>query len=244
MFLDNKYTNWYYHIITKIQSENRKRYKKSDSRWVYYEQHHIIPKCFDGLDIAENLVLLTAREHFVVHWLLTKMVGSTRQKEQMLNALGKMMQSNSGDRKKIITGRRYEICRKAYSKRNSTFMSRLHKGKTGWNTGLTKETDPRIKGPKVSEEHKEKLRKLKTGVPRSEELKQKLREYNLKHPPVGMGGKTHTEETKIKMKANHRGMTGRKNPAPSKECKHCGVIMDARNIGRYHNEKCKILIIN
>ena len=86
MFLDNKYTNWYYYLINKAKSQNRKRYKKPDSRWIYYEQHHIIPKCFNGPDIAGNLVLLTAREHFVIHWLLTKMVNNTRQKEQMLNA--------------------------------------------------------------------------------------------------------------------------------------------------------------
>jgi hypothetical protein len=36
----------------------------------YSEKHHIIPKCMGGTDIVENLVNLTAREHFLVHWIL------------------------------------------------------------------------------------------------------------------------------------------------------------------------------
>lgn len=38
----------------------------------YYERHHIIPKCMGGSDCKENLVLLTAREHYVAHQLLVK----------------------------------------------------------------------------------------------------------------------------------------------------------------------------
>lgn len=39
----------------------------------YWETHHIIPKCIGGSDDENNLVLLTAREHYIAHWLLTKM---------------------------------------------------------------------------------------------------------------------------------------------------------------------------
>lgn len=38
----------------------------------YSEKHHIIPKSIGGLDSDDNLVLLTASEHFVVHQLLSK----------------------------------------------------------------------------------------------------------------------------------------------------------------------------
>jgi hypothetical protein len=38
----------------------------------YKEKHHIIPKCIGGLDTKENLVELTAREHFICHRLLCK----------------------------------------------------------------------------------------------------------------------------------------------------------------------------
>lgn len=36
----------------------------------YHEQHHIIPRSEGGDDSLSNLVRLTAREHFVAHWLL------------------------------------------------------------------------------------------------------------------------------------------------------------------------------
>lgn len=39
----------------------------------YVEKHHIIPKCMNGTNESNNLVELTAREHFLVHWLLYEM---------------------------------------------------------------------------------------------------------------------------------------------------------------------------
>jgi len=36
----------------------------------YVEKHHIIPKCIGGPDKIENIVELTAREHFLCHLLL------------------------------------------------------------------------------------------------------------------------------------------------------------------------------
>lgn len=39
----------------------------------YKERHHILPKSMGGDDSNDNLVYLTAREHFIVHWLLKKM---------------------------------------------------------------------------------------------------------------------------------------------------------------------------
>lgn len=36
----------------------------------YVEKHHIVPRSMGGSDTADNLVCLTAREHFLAHWLL------------------------------------------------------------------------------------------------------------------------------------------------------------------------------
>lgn len=38
----------------------------------YSESHHIVPKCMGGTDDKDNLILLTAREHFIAHLLLMK----------------------------------------------------------------------------------------------------------------------------------------------------------------------------
>jgi hypothetical protein len=39
---------------------------------VYFEKHHILPRGMGGKDEVSNLVRLTAREHFLAHWLLFK----------------------------------------------------------------------------------------------------------------------------------------------------------------------------
>lgn len=38
----------------------------------YTEEHHIIPRSEGGSNDASNIVTLTAKEHFMVHWLLYK----------------------------------------------------------------------------------------------------------------------------------------------------------------------------
>lgn len=43
----------------------------------YTERHHVVPRALGGTNDAENLVALTAREHFIAHWLLAKMHGGT-----------------------------------------------------------------------------------------------------------------------------------------------------------------------
>ena len=48
---------------------HRAKHRKLDG---YKEVHHIIPKCLNGSDLEDNLVELTAREHFIAHMILVK----------------------------------------------------------------------------------------------------------------------------------------------------------------------------
>lgn len=57
------------------------RAKKEERDWSgekYYERHHIVPKCMGGEGKVRqwrthpNIVVLTAREHFLCHWLLCR----------------------------------------------------------------------------------------------------------------------------------------------------------------------------
>lgn len=43
----------------------------------YSEKHHIKPRCIGGDDSKENIVSLTAREHFIAHYLLAKIYGGS-----------------------------------------------------------------------------------------------------------------------------------------------------------------------
>jgi len=64
----------------------------------YYENHHIIPKSLGGNDEPDNLVVFTAREHFICHWLLSK-IGSSSSKFKMAAAFNMMCIGN--DNRKI-----------------------------------------------------------------------------------------------------------------------------------------------
>lgn len=44
----------------------------------YTERHHIMPRSMGGSDDASNLVYLTAREHFVAHYLWAKVYGGNQ----------------------------------------------------------------------------------------------------------------------------------------------------------------------
>jgi len=68
------YQRIYDAIISKARSENRKK-----GNGIYYESHHIIPRCLNGNDDKENKVLLTAKEHYVCHKLLTYIYKGNRQ---------------------------------------------------------------------------------------------------------------------------------------------------------------------
>jgi NUMOD3 motif len=77
-FLENKYTNTYYRIVSRAQTREKPN--------TYTEKHHIIPKSLGGSNSKDNLAILTAREHFICHHLLTKMLTDPESKRKMIFA--------------------------------------------------------------------------------------------------------------------------------------------------------------
>lgn len=60
------------HQITyKNIIESAIKQKRTKHNGVYYESHHIIPRCLGGSNEKDNRVLLTGREHYIIHKLLT-----------------------------------------------------------------------------------------------------------------------------------------------------------------------------
>jgi hypothetical protein len=95
-----KYEKWYTSITHNA---------KDRTLQAYTETHHIMPKRLGGTDEKANLVKLTAREHFICHWLLTKFTAG-EDKHKMLNALRMMRAEKYGQEryKTKITARVYE----------------------------------------------------------------------------------------------------------------------------------------
>lgn len=89
MFNETKYTKWYFSIVKNAKGRIQEK---------GLENHHIIPDCFfkertrkgskgwlDGNpEAVDNKVFLTAREHYVCHWLLTKMTIGLAQKKMII----------------------------------------------------------------------------------------------------------------------------------------------------------------
>jgi len=196
--IQNKYSQWYHNIINKALSENR---KKGGS--IYYERHHILPKSLypDKAKDKDNLVLLTAREHYICHYLLIKMTYG-HDRRLMLYALGAFqLQNNKVVRN--ITARQYEQIRKAISVARTGVMpsestrlkmSQKGKGRVPWNKGVSvipsreaiiKGANTR-RGKKLTKEHSDNIAKGKLGK------------------PSGMLGKKHSEETKQKMRESYQ----------------------------------------
>lgn len=194
IFIDNKYTHWYYNIV------NNAKARIQDSR-EYTEKHHIIPKSLNGNDAIENLVSLTAREHFICHWLLTKMVDYER-KRSMIFAM-RMLKATSKKHNRYtspITARVYESIKQTHA----LYMSELLRGRS-----VSVETRKKMsiaaknrasnpfkgkshtekskiaignsnRGKKRTTEQKEKLSNALKNMP--PERKQKLSEYKKNHP--------------------------------------------------------------
>jgi len=93
-------------IIEKAKSENRIRFKKKDATYVYYEDHHIIPRCLNGNNEKENKFLLTAREHYICHKLLTYIYKGNR---KIVYAFHRMTYCKNGNHIKSARDYSYAI---------------------------------------------------------------------------------------------------------------------------------------
>lgn len=168
--------------------ESRRSLNRKKSKNEYFENHHIIPKFLNGSNNASNLILLTAREHFIAHWLLSKI----HKDFKSLYALSYMIANNNSRR---LTSRQFEIARIAFSQANS----------------LAK------KGIKLSEEHKKKLIEARKGYIHSEETKKKIGNSNkgkivseetrqkMSNSKIGTVLSPFTEEHKRKIGEAHKG---------------------------------------
>lgn len=85
----------------------------------YVEKHHILPKCLGGSDDVNNLVILTAREHFVAHLLLVKIYPS---EDKILFAAHMLTRVSRNHRR--VNNRDYEWLKK----KRSLAMSNMFAG--------------------------------------------------------------------------------------------------------------------
>lgn len=74
---------------------------------VYCEEHHIIPRAFNGNDSKNNKVMLTAREHYICHHLLTKMYNFTSKEWHKMIRAFMRMHTSCGKQQRYFNARTY-----------------------------------------------------------------------------------------------------------------------------------------
>lgn len=136
------YQKIYNQIIERAKNRILKGYK---------EKHHILPKCLGGKDDKDNLVELTAREHFLCHMLLCEIYPNENKLRHALFLMA-MVKNRVKEKTYVIGSRVYERLKNEYSQM--------------------------LTGKKQSQETRDKKSKAMKGKNVSNETKQKISETN------------------------------------------------------------------
>ena len=247
----NKYTKWYNQII-----ERAKHRVLND----YTESHHIIPKSLGGFNAPENLVNLTAREHFLCHWLLVK-ITTGEDHYKMLNALRMMRAEKKGQKryKTKITTRVYERIKKEYAQLQSQRYSgennpmygdkfyRSNEGKKRQRKAILgdkngskqpqareKNADSKLgkKREPFSDEWRANMSKAKQGKNNNRYGVEVLDSTRNK---IGdkIRGRKHSDDEKKRRADAIRG-----NKREKKLCPHCDRMIAVNTYARWHGDRC------
>jgi hypothetical protein len=203
----------------------------------YTEMHHIIPKCMGGTNVAENLIRLTAREHFIAHACLYKHYKTSK----LAHAWFSMLRCRPSQ-KRFFTSRQYAAARKAHSDAlkkdllgaNNHFYGKRHTKETKLKISIANKG--RIKSAAEVQNWVEKV----ASKPKSTEHKAK----------IGRKGFVMLQniETKQTIRVLKTDVTTYdrnvwKNPAVINpkvaSCSYCSITSNLMNIKRWHNENCK-----
>ena len=165
MFKNNKYKSWHDAIINKALNRKIKGYS---------EKHHILPRSLGGLNNKDNIVKLTAKEHFIVHMLLCKFTkGNAYYK--MLYAFKSMCQliNNNHKRDYKITSRIAEKLKLEAEKNNPVYRNDVKAKISKANKGRIRSKETRKQMSKSKKGNKNAL-----GLRHSEEFKERIKNIN------------------------------------------------------------------
>lgn len=101
-----------------------KRIASPVSADVYSECHHILPRSLGGDNGKENLVKLTAREHYIAHLLLTKFIGGEDQLK-MFFAFSAMNMKSKSTLNRYQNSKLYAFLKEEFSERVSEYRKKL-----------------------------------------------------------------------------------------------------------------------
>ena len=122
---------------------------------VYTEKHHIIPRSLGGSDNSSNIVVLTAREHFIAHCLLARIHGGNQWSALMIMC-----------KRAKMTGRQFE---------KSKIEHATSKKGSKWSIEQRQAWSIKCKGKPKSKEHAAKVGMSHKGLKHTDEAKEKMK---------------------------------------------------------------------
>lgn len=151
---------------------------------IYYENHHIIPKCLGGTDDNDNLVYLLPEEHYIAHLLLVKIYNNPK----LIHAANMMVVSSKNNKR---NNKSYAWVRKKHANAISINQSGIGNSQhgsmwitDGWVNKKIKKEDIIPKGwnqgrsnlwnDDQKKQIAERNKKAQTGTTRSKETKDKI----------------------------------------------------------------------
>lgn len=248
----NKYETWYAAITKRGQN------RLTES---YTELHHIIPRSLGGNDDPTNITKLTAREHFICHWLLTKIHREGEAHWKMLNAIRIMRAENAKQTRysNKITARVYNNLKEEYSKLQSEKMmgennpmygrsvsEEVRQGRSERASGDNNPAKRPGVGAKISEAKTGKKREPFTDEWLAKMSDAKAGENNHRYgvevtdetrKKIGdkIRGRKQTEEEKLA-----RGIANLGKKREKKLCPHCSKEVAVNGYARWHGDNCKV----
>jgi hypothetical protein len=233
--MDSKYHRWYDAIVAQ-----------GDDVSDYVEKHHILPRCMGGGNNPSNLIRVTARKHFLLHWLLTKFTEGEALRKMRYGL--RAMCTQHGE-KRIFAAWQYEVAKRASRRIRLTEEEKADVSRKTREAMARPEVKGKMGGPQ-SKEHIAKLTAIRTGKKQSAETVEK-RTAQLRgkiHPPrspeslerirlANQGkniGRVVSQETRDKISATE------KATKETIECPHCGMLGQRGLMNRWHFDHCSL----
>lgn len=227
----------------------------------YVERHHIIPRCLNGGDNKENLVYLTAEEHFIAHQLLIKIHPEIY---DLVHAVAIMcVDGQNGERvnNKMfgwIKKKNIEACSKRSAGINNPFYGKKHAQETI--ERMSGENNPMfgkcgVLNPFFGKTHTDEFKKRKSrelvGVARwDEQDKEKFRQHMVGELNPNFG-RNFSEEHRRKLSESHKGIsasdkckqvaskTHKGVPKLVVKCPYCNKSGGKNIMNRWHFDNCR-----
>lgn len=203
----------------------------------YTERHHIVPRCMGGEDSPDNLVKLSAKEHYVAHHLLYKHYRTAK----LAYAWFAMLRCDP-NQQRFFTAKQYEAATNAH--REALSKSMKGEGNHFYGRTHTEETKRKIseanKGRVKTEAEISNWVKKVASKPKSTEHKAKIGRKGF----IMLQNVNTLEIVRVPYddeRAQSADWVNPKKITPEKKykCEYCDIETTKGNLSRWHNENCK-----